>query len=117
MKDINTDYGSNKLYNASCQNDEDIWICGDGKIIRLYNLRGGGLIKSIQTKSGNYPYEMVLTMTGYLVYTDVIDGTVNTVKNKQIQTVVILGGWRPWSVCSTSSKTSWLSWLVNMINQ
>lgn len=45
MKDINTDYGSNKLYNASCQNDEDIWICGDGKIIRLYNLRGGGTNK------------------------------------------------------------------------
>nr|XP_034330773.1 E3 ubiquitin-protein ligase TRIM71-like [Crassostrea gigas]XP_034330774.1 E3 ubiquitin-protein ligase TRIM71-like [Crassostrea gigas] len=97
---INTVYGLNSV---SCVSDEELWMCSmfDNKM-RLYNLQGK-LVKSVPTKSGNYPYDIAVTRSGDLVYTDVYDRTVNIVKNTQIQTVIRLRGWRPSGVCSTSS--------------
>lgn len=40
--------------NLSCMSDEDIWVRGNSNILRLYNLRRG-IMKSIQTKSENWP--------------------------------------------------------------
>ncbi|XP_065939139.1 tripartite motif-containing protein 43C [Magallana gigas] len=97
---INTEY--ERLYSVSCLSDEEMWVCGGDKIMRLYNLRGE-LVKSVQTKSGYGPHDIVVTRSGDLVYTDAYDRTVNIVKNTQIQTVIILQGWRPCGVCSTSS--------------
>ncbi|XP_065939121.1 tripartite motif-containing protein 2-like [Magallana gigas] len=97
---IDTEYTG--LRSVSCLSDEEMWTSGQDKIMRLYNLRGE-LVKSVQTKSGNDPWDIAVTRSGDLVYTDGKDRTVNIVKNTQIQTVIRLRGWKPLGVCSTSS--------------
>ncbi|XP_065929236.1 tripartite motif-containing protein 2-like [Magallana gigas] len=94
--------GINPIYSVSCLTDKDIWMCNKDKIMRLCDLYGK-LVKSVQTKSGNGPEDIAVTRSGDLVYTDIIDRTVNIVKNTQIQTVIRLQGWIPHGVCSTSS--------------
>uniref|UniRef100_A0A8W8LKP5 B box-type domain-containing protein n=2 Tax=Magallana gigas TaxID=29159 RepID=A0A8W8LKP5_MAGGI len=102
IKQINTEYRGLTLRGVSCLSDEEMWTCGDDKIMRLYNL-SGELVKSVQTKSGNGPRDIAVTRSGDLVYTDYEDRTVNIVKNKKIKTVIRLRGWKPRGVCSTSS--------------
>ncbi|XP_065927020.1 E3 ubiquitin-protein ligase TRIM71-like [Magallana gigas] len=103
ITDINAEYGeSKKLYSVSCLSDDEVWTCGKDNMIRLYNLHSK-LVKSIQTKSGEIPYDIAVTQSGELVYTDPNDRTVNIVKNTQIQTVIRLQGWKPLFVCCTSS--------------
>lgn len=71
--------------------------------MKLYNMQGE-LMKSIQTKSGNYPRNITVTRRGNLIYADYIERTVNLLKkNTQIETVIRLWAWRPLSVCTTSS--------------
>lgn len=86
----------------SCRDDGDFWTCGNDNIMRLYNLHGE-MMKSIQTKSGEMPYVIVVTRSRDLAYTDKNDRTVNIVKNSRIETVIRLRGWRPLDLCSTSS--------------
>ncbi|XP_065927019.1 tripartite motif-containing protein 3-like [Magallana gigas] len=103
ITDINTEYGeSNELRSVSCLSDDELWTRGRDNMMRLYNLNGKR-VKSIQTKSGNKPWDIAVTQSGELVYTDESDRTLNIVKNTQIQTVIRLQGWRPLNVCITSS--------------
>eukprot|EP00105_Crassostrea_gigas_P029821 XP_011451877.1 PREDICTED: tripartite motif-containing protein 2 [Crassostrea gigas] len=103
ITDINTEYGeSNRLRSVACLSDNEVWMSGVENMIRLYNLHGK-LVKSIQTKSGNMPWDIAVKQSGELVYTDPDDRTVNIVKNTQIQTVIRLQGWRPLYVCITFS--------------
>ncbi|XP_065929562.1 tripartite motif-containing protein 3-like [Magallana gigas] len=100
--DIRTVYGgSNRLHSVSCAGD-DIWTCGLDNMMRLYNLQGE-IEKSVVTKSRKRPWDIAVTKSGDLVYTDHNDRTVNLVKNTQIQTVIRLQGWKPRGVCCTSS--------------
>nr|XP_022304512.1 uncharacterized protein LOC111111687 [Crassostrea virginica] len=99
LTDISTGY--NELYHVSCLSDEEIWISGDNKIMKLYNLKGE-LLKSVQTKSGNKPWDIAVTRSGGLVYAD-WDRSINLVSGTQIQTLIKLWGWRPLGLCSTSS--------------
>ncbi|XP_052707970.1 E3 ubiquitin-protein ligase TRIM71-like [Crassostrea angulata] len=93
----------NHLTSVTCHSDEEIWACSYiNKMMSLYNLQGE-LVKLVQTKSGNCPWDIAVTRRGDLVYTDYNDRTVNIVKNTQIQTVIRLRGWKPHGVCSTSS--------------
>ncbi|XP_052681607.1 tripartite motif-containing protein 3-like [Crassostrea angulata] len=100
VTEINTDY--KYAATVSCMSDEDIWIQGNSKILRLYNLQRG-LLKAMKTKSGNRADDIAVTGNGDLVYTDKTNRTVNKVKNKEIETVITLQGWKPCGVCSTSS--------------
>lgn len=55
--------------------DEDFWICGSDKIMRLYNIRGE-LLKTTETKSGNMPEDIAVIRYNALVYTDKKEGTI-----------------------------------------
>ncbi|XP_052678820.1 uncharacterized protein LOC128159687 [Crassostrea angulata] len=100
ITEINTEQGG--FESVSCLSDEEIWTCGDENIIRLYNLRGE-LVKSVRTKSGNVPWNIAVTRSGDLVYTDYDDRSVNIVKKTHIQTVIRVRGWRAYRVCSSFS--------------
>eukprot|EP00105_Crassostrea_gigas_P042326 XP_019926474.1 PREDICTED: tripartite motif-containing protein 2-like [Crassostrea gigas] len=103
VTEIYTKYNDDiRLRNVSCLSDEDIWICGNDKMMSLLNLNGE-LLKSVQTKTEKRPDGIAVTRSGDLVYTDYSDRTVNIVKNTLIYTVIKLQEWRPRNVCSTSS--------------
>lgn len=116
ISEINTEYDeSNRISGVSCLNEEEIWTCGNDHIMRLYNLEGE-LLKSIQTKSGNAPFDIAVTLCGNLVYIDDDNDeyrTLNIVKKKTIQTLIKQRGWGPSSVCIASSGDI----LVIMINE
>ncbi|XP_048731134.2 tripartite motif-containing protein 2-like [Ostrea edulis] len=110
------DTGYRDLFSASCLSDEQVWTCGDDKMMELLNLQGK-LLTSIQTESGKIPDDIAVTRDGDLVYTDYINKTVNLVKNKQIQAVITLQGWRPLNVCCTSSDELLVTMISDDYNQ
>ncbi|XP_078331572.1 uncharacterized protein LOC144625232 [Crassostrea virginica] len=100
LTDIQTEY--EYLYSVSCLSDSELWTCGDDNILRLYNLQRE-LLRSVQTKSGIMPRDIAVTRSGDLVYTDPRDRSINLESGTQIQTLITLRGWRPYTLCSTSS--------------
>lgn len=86
----------------SCLNKDELRTSGDDSIIRLYDLQKE-LFKSIQTNSGDRPWDITVTQNGNLVHTDPTSGTVIILKNTQINEVTRLRGWRPHGVWSTAS--------------
>lgn len=102
IADIVTEYGiPNSLRKVLCLNDKEIWTCGNDNIMQLYNIYGK-VVKSCQTKSGNKPWDIAVTKTGDLLYSDDRNRTVNVVNNTQIQEMIRFKSWRPLSLCSTS---------------
>ncbi|XP_062570001.1 uncharacterized protein LOC134232044 [Saccostrea cucullata] len=91
------------LDSVTCLNDEEIWTSGDDITIKLFSINRGSLLKSITTKSGNSPNNIIVTKCGDLIYTDYLDKTVNNVENEKIEEVIRLQNWKPNGVCSTSS--------------
>ncbi|XP_056012449.1 E3 ubiquitin-protein ligase TRIM71-like [Ostrea edulis] len=106
---IDTGYGN--PYSVSCLSEDQVWTCGEKKPMKLLNLQSK-LLTSIQTKSGGQPYDIAVTRDGDLVYTDTSNNTLNLIKNKQIQTVITLQGWRSRNVCCTAGNDL----LVTMIS-
>ncbi|XP_056022958.1 uncharacterized protein LOC130055190 [Ostrea edulis] len=97
------DTGYRYLYSVSCLSEDQVWTRGENKTMKLLNLQSK-LLTSIQTKSGDGPRDIAVTRDGDLVYTDYDDNTINLIKNKQIQTVITLQGWRPLRVCCTAGN-------------
>ncbi|XP_048755783.2 E3 ubiquitin-protein ligase Midline-1-like [Ostrea edulis] len=104
------DTGYKYLTNVSCLSEDQVWTRGENTM-KLLNLQSK-LLTSIQTKSGDTPTDIAVTRDGDLVYTDYHDNTINLIKNKQIQTVITLQGWRPLYVCCTAAN----GLLVTMIS-
>ena len=104
LTEINTGYGEdNNLFSVSCLSDIELWTRGRDKILRLYNLQGK-LLKSVQTKSDKKPFDIAVTQSRDLVYTDPKDRSINIIQKTQIQPLIRLRGWIPLGVCSTSSE-------------
>ncbi|XP_078331500.1 uncharacterized protein LOC111130424 [Crassostrea virginica] len=102
LTDIQTEFNQ-ALLSVSCLRDSKFWTCGyQDNILRLYNLQGK-LLRSVQTKSGNWPWDIAVTRSGDLMYTDNKDRSINLVSGTQIQTLIKLPGWTPRNLCSTSS--------------
>ena len=101
LTNVQTEYKGG-LHSVSCLRDNEFWTCNGDNILRLYNLQGE-LLRSVQTKSGNGPWDIAVTRSGDLVYTDYSDRSINLVSGTQIQTLITLRGWRPLCLCSTSS--------------
>lgn len=73
------------------------------RLMKLYNLQGK-LLKSIQTKSSvNVSSGIAVTKSGYLVYTNDVNKTVNVFNYKHMVEVIRLVGWTPRNVCVSSS--------------
>lgn len=110
---IDTEYpSSNELLGVSCLSDEKVWTRGfNYKIMKLYNLKGD-LLQHIETKSGNASHDIAVTMNGDLIYTDIVDRSVNIVKKTQIERIIQLLEWKPLNVCTSLSGDI----LVVMIN-
>ncbi|XP_078330993.1 uncharacterized protein LOC111112792 [Crassostrea virginica] len=101
LSDIQTKY--QYLGSVSCLSDSELWTCINDNILRLYNLQGK-LLRSVQTKSGNAPWDIAVTQSGDLVYADYRNRSINLVRGTQIQTLITLRGWKTLYLCSTSSR-------------
>ncbi|XP_048751042.2 uncharacterized protein LOC125662748 [Ostrea edulis] len=96
------DTGYSRLVSVSCLREDQVWTRGNNDSMKLLNLQSEQLT-SIQTKSGDRPLDVAVTRDVDLLYTDYKNKTINLVKNKQIQTVITLQGWKPLNICSTAS--------------
>lgn len=94
--------GYKSLYGVCCLEDEQIWARGDENNIKLYNLQGD-VLKTVHTASKNEPYDIAVTHSFNLVYTDDDDRSINILKNAQVKQIIKLRDWRPCGVCRTSS--------------
>ncbi|XP_062569349.1 tripartite motif-containing protein 55-like [Saccostrea cucullata] len=97
---INTNY--KELRSVACLSEEEIWTSGVDSDMKCLNIQGS-LIKTIGTKTGEWPYDIAVTIDGALVYSDWERKTINKVKNGQTVEMIRLQGWRPLQLCVTSS--------------
>ena len=61
-----------------CLSESELWISVNDNILRLHNLQGEKL-RYVQTKSGNIPWNIAVTRSGDLVYSDPDDSFINLV--------------------------------------
>uniref|UniRef100_A0A8W8JQV8 B box-type domain-containing protein n=1 Tax=Magallana gigas TaxID=29159 RepID=A0A8W8JQV8_MAGGI len=97
---INTEYG--RVRSVTCLSNEKFWVCGSDKIMKLYNLHGE-LLEKCCTKSGNEPWDIAVTSEGYLVYTDVFEGSVNIMRTGQTPEVIRPRDWVIFNIARTYS--------------
>ncbi|XP_078341963.1 uncharacterized protein LOC111106104 [Crassostrea virginica] len=95
--------GHNDVYpcNVTCFNEEQIWTSGGTVDIKCFHIQGV-LQKTIQTKSGEMPFDIAVDTTGALLYCDLKTSTVYELQNDQTE-IIVLQGWKPINLCVTSS--------------
>uniref|UniRef100_K1Q062 Tripartite motif-containing protein 3 n=1 Tax=Magallana gigas TaxID=29159 RepID=K1Q062_MAGGI len=95
--------GYEKLCCVTYKNDDRIWTSGWTNEIKCFNAHGS-LQQIIVTKSGEVPFDIAVDIGGDLLFSDGIVGTVNKVKNGQIEELIELQGWMPCQLCVTSNN-------------
>ena len=90
------------LYNVTCSTDEEIWTSGGDKIMKLFNIQGD-LLKSMQTESEYTPQNIAVTMSGNLIYADLMRGSIMIMINEHFHPRIRLSGWSPYGICCTST--------------
>ncbi|XP_062621124.1 uncharacterized protein LOC134282739 [Saccostrea cucullata] len=97
------DTGYKKIFSVVCLSEEEIWASGfKVSDMKCYYIQGL-LIKTIKTKTGEWPRGIAVTSDGSLVYSNGRTKTVNKVKNGQTEEMIRLQGWKPLNLCVTSS--------------
>ncbi|XP_052677678.1 uncharacterized protein LOC128158759 [Crassostrea angulata] len=94
--------GYKKLYNVACLNEDRIWTCGETNDIKCFNSKGS-LVRTFKIKSEKMPNDVAVNSDGELLYCYGTDGTVNIVKNGQIEELIRLPEWTPINLCVTST--------------
>ncbi|XP_052680760.1 uncharacterized protein LOC128161507 [Crassostrea angulata] len=94
--------GHQYLRSVTCLNEGIIWASGTTNEIKCFNSKGS-LLQTIETKSGNYPYDIAVDSDGYLLYSVWSTGSVYKVKNEQIEELIRLQEWLPVNLCVTST--------------
>ncbi|XP_022296617.2 uncharacterized protein LOC111106294 [Crassostrea virginica] len=88
--------------NVTCLNEEQIWTSAErNAYINCFDIQGV-LQKTIQTKSGGFPWDIAVDTTGALLYCDGKTRTVYKVKNDQTEAIITLQEWKPINLCVTS---------------
>ncbi|XP_078340748.1 uncharacterized protein LOC144627486 [Crassostrea virginica] len=103
--------GHEYLRSVTCLNEDQIWTSGQTDDMKRFNIQGV-LQKTIQTKSGEFPWDIAEDTTGALLYCNLVTSTVYKVKNEQTEKIITLQGWKPLNLCVTSSGDL----LVTMFN-
>ena len=86
----------------SCLSDSELWICGfHDKIVTLNLL--GELLRSVQTKSGNWSVDITMTKSEDLLYTDPGDSSINLVGGTKVRRLIRLRRLVSSHLCSKSS--------------
>uniref|UniRef100_K1Q8P6 Tripartite motif-containing protein 3 n=1 Tax=Magallana gigas TaxID=29159 RepID=K1Q8P6_MAGGI len=83
-------------------NDDRIWTSGWTNEIKCFDAYGS-LQQTIVTKSGGMPFDIAVNVGRDLLYSNRTVGTVNKVKNGQIEELIRLQGWVPSNLCVTST--------------
>nr|XP_022300414.1 tripartite motif-containing protein 2-like [Crassostrea virginica] len=94
--------GHANLRSVTCLNEEQLWMSELTADIKCFNIQGV-LQKTIKTKSGEGPNDIAVDRDGALLYSDWKTGTVFKIKNDQTEEILTLQGWKPKSLCVTSS--------------
>ncbi|XP_078340732.1 uncharacterized protein LOC144627477 [Crassostrea virginica] len=94
--------GHKYICSVTCLNEEQVWTSGETADIKCLSIQMV-LQKTIKTKSGVMPRDIVVETTGTLLYCDLNTRTVYKVKNDQTEEIITLQGWRPNNLCVTSS--------------
>nr|XP_034305028.1 uncharacterized protein LOC117682141 [Crassostrea gigas] len=94
--------GHAKLCCVTCLNEDRIWTSGETNDIKCFNIKGSNL-QTIKTKSEKLPNDIAVDSDGNLLYCDGTDGTVNKVKNGEIEELITLPEWTPINLCVTST--------------
>lgn len=94
--------GFTRTARVSCSQDGDqLYVCGDSKVIKHFSKEKFELIEEVQTLTGNEPFDITVTKDGVLVYTDWEDGSINIVKGGKVEGLVKLTEWKPQAICCT----------------
>uniref|UniRef100_A0A8W8LTI7 Tripartite motif-containing protein 3 n=1 Tax=Magallana gigas TaxID=29159 RepID=A0A8W8LTI7_MAGGI len=95
--------GYENLRSVTCVNEDRIWTSGETNDIKCFNIKGS-LVRTFKIKSEEKPNDVAVDSDGNLLYSDGTDGTVNIVKNGQIEELITLPEeWTPNNLCVTST--------------